>query len=108
VYGLRQFSQIFPVVEDLDSLNLHSASEEEEDPEVPLFDRGVQSDSEEDNEKEEEEPVRPKARFFNRERPSTNSQSPNPSQTKATSSRDNEEEDSVTGILDLPRDLSNP
>lgn len=84
---------------------MHSASEEEEDPEVPLFDRGVQSDSEEDNE-EEEEPVKPKARFFNRERPSTNSQSPNPSQMKATSARDNEEEDSITGISNSPGGFS--
>jgi hypothetical protein len=103
MYGPRQSFQTFSIVEDLDSLNLHSASEEEEDPEVPLFDRGVQSDSEE----EEEEPVKPKARFFNRERPSTNSQSPNPSQTKLTSARDNEEEDSVTGISNLLGDFSN-
>ena len=97
------FSKTFPVAEDLDNLNLHSASEEEEDPEVPLFDRGFPSDSEEDK----EEPVKPKARFFIRERPSTNSQSPNPSQTKATSARGNEEEDSVTGILSLLQGFSN-
>jgi hypothetical protein len=84
-----------PVAEDLDNLNLHSASEEEEDPEVPLFDRGIPSDSEEDDEEDKEEPVKPKARFFHRRRLS---QSPNASQTKATSAQDNVEEDSVTGI----------
>ncbi|KIM41907.1 hypothetical protein M413DRAFT_445116 [Hebeloma cylindrosporum] len=85
-------------VEDLDSLNLHSASEEEEeDPEVPLFDKGVQSsDSEEDDEEEQEEPVKLKTWFFNRERQSTNSQSPKPSQTKATTAQNKEEEDSIT------------
>jgi len=91
---------------------LHSASEEEGDPEVPLFNKSAPSlDSEEEEEKEdeeehEEEPVKRKAWFLKRDQPS-NSQSPNPSQTKATPAHDKEQEDSVTGIVESTRGLSN-
>ena len=90
-----------PVVEDLDNLDLHSASEEERDPEVPLFDKRAPSldpeEEKEDEEEEHEEPVKLKTWFSKRDWAS-NSQSPNTSQMRGTPAHDS---DSVTGIVEF-------